>query len=152
MKVLDIYALMQNDIASIVQRKHYPETIEYELLSEHHIPSPTSRHWKIVLHEIYIKSPGQYGGGNPVCADDNVLAKQIRLTGEELLQATIFLTEHNLVSLESPHFWRITQKGFDAALQNEKIKNDQKIQSFIVYFMCISASAAVVQVVLAAIK
>lgn len=140
---------MQEDIASIIQRKHCPETIEYEILSEHYMPSPTSRHWKRVLHEIYIKSPSQYGGGNPVCADDNVLAKQIGLTGGELLQATIFLIEHNLVSLEFPHFWRITQKGFDAALQNEKIKTDQKTQLLIAYFVAISAIAAVVHVVMA---
>ena len=133
-KPLDIYASIQDDIISIIQRKYYPDTLWYEWFKYNKLIS--HKHWKRILYEIYIITPNQYGGDNPVCIDDNILAKKAGITGTELNQTTMFLIELKLVSLESSHMWKITEKGFDVALRNEEIQADKNIK----YWFMILAS------------
>lgn len=135
-KAFDIYASIQTDITSIIQRKYYPDTLWYEWFKYDKLIS--HKHWKRVLHEIYIITPNQYGGGNPICMDDNILAKKAGITGEELNQTTMFLTELKLVSLESPHMWRLTEKGFNVALRNEEIQVDRDIKYCFLIFVIIN--------------
>lgn len=145
-KPLDIYAIIKDDITSIIMRKYHPDMLDYEYSLEWERNPPTGKNWKRVLHEIYIKSPGQYGGGNPLCTDDNPLAKTCDLTGEELFQTTTFLIEHELISLESSHAWRLMRSGFNVALRNEEIKSDDLIKWLLVVCAIISLFISLISI------
>lgn len=131
-KPLDIYASLQTDITTIIMRRYYPDDLWHEWLSND-LPQ-TNKHWKSVLHKLYSVSPHQYGTG----IDDTPLANKMGLTGEQLKQATLFLMNHDLISSDPSNAWRVTQKGFDVALRNEEIKNDNLIKRLLAICAIIS--------------
>lgn len=145
-KIPNIYTFIKNNIKNIIQYKYNQDTISYKSWDNKNLP--TCKEWRRVLHKIYIKSPSQYGGGNPVCSDNNTLAKVTNLTGVELLQITMFLIDYELISLESPHFWKITQKGIDVALQNEEIKRDKELKYWLIICAVISTLITFVHFIL----
>ena len=93
-------------------------------------------YWKDVLHEIYISHPHGYGAGKGGWTDDHPLAEKLNITGQELMYAYSFLRDHDLIdySDSAKNFFCLSKKGFDVALQNEKIKTEQKLQKTILFF------------------
>jgi len=101
-------------------------------------------YWKDVLHEIYISHPHGYGIGKGGWGDDHPLAEKLKISGHELMCAYSFLRDHDLIdySDSEKNFFCLSKKGFDVALQNEKIRADQKLQKTILFFTGVIAISA----------
>ena len=135
-KPLDIYTLTDNDITTKIIQSYHPDMLEYRYPLKDHKISPTSNHWKRLLHTIYI-------GWDTPLYDDSRLAG---LTDKELLQASTFLRKHDMISLNSPHVWGITQSGIDIALRNEEIRNDKNLKYWLV--ICSTISTLIIHFIL----
>ena len=88
-------------------------------------------HWKEVLDEIYNRVPNAFGPGKFKHENKNPIAKKLKITDQELYQTVIYLSKLNLIEIRNEGLWTNmypTSKGFDVALQNEKIKVDLKRQ------------------------
>jgi len=101
-------------------------------------------YWKDLLHEIYISHPHGYGIGKGGWSDDHPLAEKLKITGQELMYAYSFLEDHDLIdySNSKKNFFCLSKKGFDVALQNEKIRTEQKLQRTILFFTGVIAISA----------
>ena len=101
-------------------------------------------YWKNVLHEIYTSHPHGYGVGKKGFADDHPLAEKLKITGNELMLAYSFLRDHELIDYSDgeKNFFCLSKKGFDVALQNEKIRVEQKLQKTILFFTAMIAISA----------
>ena len=100
--------------------------------------------WKDVLHEIYSYHPHGYGEGKGGWTDDHPLAEELKITGNELMLAYSFLRDHDLIDYSDgdKNFFRLSKKGFDVALQNEKIRTEQKLQKTVMFFTGVIAISA----------
>jgi hypothetical protein len=103
-------------------------------------------HWKEVLDEIYNRVPNAFGPGKFKHEDRNPIAKKLNITDQELYRNVIYLTENDLIEIRNEGQWTSmypTGKGFDAALQNEKIKVDLKRQLGIMSLTAVIALTAI---------
>lgn len=102
-------------------------------------------YWKEVLNEIFNRVPGAFGPGKFEDEDKNPIAKELKITDWELYRNVMFLQEIGLVEIRNEGQWTSmwpTSKGFDVALQNEKIKADSKRQLVIASLTAIIALSA----------
>lgn len=102
--------------------------------------------WKLLLDEVWERYPDTWGWGtllnhalHPICTEDGVKP-------HELDKAVMFLTDMGLIERDTVT-WRLTARGFNVALQNEKIKNDEMNRGRMLYATCVIAGAAVLQLI-----
>jgi len=100
--------------------------------------------WIRVLDEIWKYAPNQYSQGDRAFDDDNPLAKKLKISGYELILIISFLQDQKLIKYDSTeHNWiELTPKGFDVALQNRNMKNNDisnKMLHFLTYILVIVA-------------
>jgi hypothetical protein len=106
-----------------------------------------------VLHEIYIHAPAQYHRGNiefQITCNDHILAKKLDITNRELDRNIWFLSEHELINDHND--WRMKQKGFELASQNEKIESDKKVQCIFLAFAAIMVILEIIPYIIPAIN
>jgi len=65
----------------------------------------------------------------------------LKILGHELMLAISFLEENDLIdySDSEKNYFKLSEKGFNVALQNEKIKYEQKMQKSLLVFTSIIA-------------
>ena len=113
----------------------------------------TGDRWKIVLLEINRNSPHSYAESHSMgFNDDNhPIAKNLKITGIELMLAISFLRDNKLIKdnnkstpLDHPSIntnWSniilLTEKGFDVAIKLENEIGNQKVQKILVLFTII---------------
>ncbi len=88
-------------------------------------------HWKEVLDEIYNRVPHAFGPGKFKHEDQNPIAKKLKITDQDFYDNVMYLNQLKLIEIRNEGKWTNmypTSKGFDIALQNEKIKVDLKRQ------------------------
>ena len=108
---------------------------------------PTGSNWKKILLEIYRNSPHMWGYSKKMQHNDDrhPLAKKLKITGYELMLGLSFLEGHKLIKtsvLSKEAFsaqWILMQKGFDVALDLEKLKSNLLMNASILYFTMIIA-------------
>ena len=113
---------------------------------------PTSKKWKYALHEIYIKYPGGYGRGHPRHVYNSEFQKSIGVNDEDYNQIIMLLDGYKLITLDSHEWFGITEKGFDIALQNERIKSDMGLKRWLTIFTAILILIGIIQIILILIK
>jgi len=102
--------------------------------------------WKKVLRSIYGHGPHRYGTGKGQIKDDHPLAKDTGLKGADVDSSLIFLHEMQLIEYEGANSLgasiALTEKGFNVALENEKIKESSLLGSAILLFTAMAAMTA----------
>ncbi|HUT00266.1 MAG TPA: hypothetical protein VMY59_08125 [Candidatus Thermoplasmatota archaeon] len=86
-------------------------------------------HWKEVLDEIYNRVPNAFGPGKFKHEKQNPIAKKLKITDQEFYDNVMFLNQLKLIEIRNEGQWTNmypTTKGFDVALQNEKMKIELK--------------------------
>lgn len=100
---------------------------------------PTSGHWKEILNEIYNIAPSK------ICESENFkrnddnhpLAKRLKIKGQALFLGVSFLQEQGLIEVkkgngkEFYNTWKLTEKGFNIALENQKAESSERLQEII---------------------
>lgn len=126
---------------------------------------PAGSNWKKVLLEIYSHSPHQYSESNKVRFDDDrhILARNLKISGYELMLAISFLRENKLIK-DSPNqpldqfnpSWTnplyLTEKGFEVASKLEEQENSQRTQNVIIIFAAITAFTGFISLIKEIIK
>ena len=100
-------------------------------------PKTGGVYWKDVLNEIYTQIPNVFGFGKEGWTDDNPLAERLNVPGQAVFLSVCFLIENDLVISKRSEgdvysYLYLTKKGFDVALNNEKIKADSKLQKVVI--------------------
>lgn len=86
-------------------------------------------YWKDVFHEIYTQLPHTYGPGKKGWDDEHLLAKKLKISGNELFLSIDFLMENRLLEThQGDDYIHLSKKGFDVAFQNEKLLEGRKMQ------------------------
>lgn len=98
-----------------------------------------AKSWKEVLNEIYRYLPSEYGWGKGGITDDHPLAKKLKISGFELNQGLIFLSEQGLIDRKGAdkNWFNLTEKGFNVALENEKHRTNIHLQLLVGIFTII---------------
>lgn len=109
----------------------------------------TNKNWKIVLDEIVNYAPNKYGRGKTGYGDDHPLAKakNLNITGYELMMIMSFLEEQGLIEYDkSENNWiNVSSKGFDVALQNQsadKANRKDKTTLFLSYVVALAVACS----------
>jgi len=93
-----------------------------------------AKSWKEILNEIYNSLPSQYGRGTKGIDDNHPLAKKLKISGFELEQCLMFLSDQKLIYYKENNWIGLTEKGFNIALENEKHKSNLQLQLTITVF------------------
>ncbi|HDZ61442.1 MAG TPA: hypothetical protein ENH46_07045 [Candidatus Pacearchaeota archaeon] len=101
--------------------------------------TPTGSHWKKILNEIYNHSPNSWCESNKMGRneDNHPLARKFKISGHELMLGISFLEDHKLIETikgngkEYWAFWKLTEKGFNVALENEKSSSTERLHEII---------------------
>lgn len=102
----------------------------------------TGSSWKRILLEIYRFAPNQYGESSKmgVSDDRHELAKELKITGHELMLGISFMTDQGLIerninprteSMPYSATFVLTPKGFDVALKLVEHNTSNRVQVLI---------------------
>jgi len=102
-------------------------------------------YWKDVLNEIYTFAPDRYGWGKKGWTDDHKLAKEVGISGDQLMKAMCFLEYNKLVEYDASegNWINLTEKGFNVAFQIEKNRSDNRMTKTMLVFTAIIAISTV---------
>lgn len=100
---------------------------------------PDGSNWKKILNEIYNHSPNSWCESNK-CGrndDNHPIAKKLKISGQELMLGISFLEDHKLIENVRGNrkdywaFWKLTEKGFNVVLENQKQDSSERLQEII---------------------
>ena len=103
--------------------------------------------WKEVLNELYVSDTDNHMSASGTLGQYSPkLLSKFGVNVHEMNKINLFLYRRGLV--ESSSSLELTVKGFEVALQNEKMRNDEKNRDRTLWATCVIAIAAVMEIIM----